>query len=778
MSKPLRPYHSSRQSVYLAIAASILTIIFTTAYAILGLKNIVPISIEIFFAAQTLYFVTNAILLYILWSRRDRVSFLLRIFLNSWAGVIVWYTLPMSTLMLLTVKFDVLQFKWLMFAWMWELPGLGAGVVGAYALVFALPIQKLMRAHYQTSNFKKTYRQILRYPIAVAAGMVIIGGISFTTGAVQIGYFADLPVSEQFKMLAFGLATSIFFSIFIYIRYDFLLRDVRHDLELAHPTEVIVGRKYAVRMFVITLLISLGSLVMVGLVVFRSYQYFSSQKIMAESLAHIQNAQHKLASAPLSQYETTLKQVLRQIREDGASSAVIINTPKDISSLNLNAETMEKVQSQKAGIVEDARGTFKIVSFFTEGVSGRKIITINEVSDFYGPITSSMQYFVIGGSFIMLLTASITGFASSNLTRSIRQLSQAVRATQEGKDEFFFDTNTADELEDLAHAFAFYINQSRQLQHTLEQKVEQRTGALMRIEEEKRILEVEAAQKSINAEQEKRQIVEATNKQLEERVEQRTAQLQEAVQRLQELDKLKSEFISIASHQLRTPLTVVRWGYHALLDDKEPPLSATQKQMASAGLKKTLFMIRLVNELLDVARIEENTFNLETKEVAIDRIIQEITDDLKEAAEKKKITINIEHPEKRLPTLLLDSDKIRIAFTNIIDNAIKYSKPESAINVRYALTTTSLAIMISDQGIGIPKDQMYRLFTRFFRGQNASTYHTDGSGLGLYIAKTIIERQGGVISAESEEGKGTTFTVTLPTTRKKSRSLPTEVVPS
>lgn len=778
MSKSHRSYQSSRQSVYLAVAASLLTMVVTSTYATLGLKNIVPINIELFFVAQTLYFVTNAILLYLLWSRRDTLPFLVKVFLTSWAGVILWYTLPMSTLMLLTVKFDVLQFKWLVFAWMWELPGLGAGVVGAYALVFALPLQKLMRMHYQTPNVEKTYHQILRYPIAVAAGMVIIGGISFTTGAVQIGYFAQLPISEQFKMLAFGLATSIFFSIFIYLAYDLVLRGVRHDFERAHPTKVVIGRKYAVRMFVITLLISLGSLVMVGLVVFRSYQYFSSQKIMGESLTHIQNAQSKLSSVPLSQYDATLKQILREVREDGASSAFVVKTPEDISSLNLNTETTQKVGSQKAGIIEDARGSFKIVSFFTEPAAGKKIVIINEVSDFYGPITSSMQYFVIGGSFIMLLTASITGFASNNLTRSIRQLSQAVRANQEGRDDFFFDTNTADELEDLAHAFAFYINQSRQLQHTLEQKVEQRTGALMRIEEEKRLLEVEAAQKSIADEQERRQIVEATNKQLEERVEQRTAQLQEAVQRLQELDKLKSEFISIASHQLRTPLTVVRWAYHALLDDKDPSLSSAQKQMASAGLKKTLFMIRLVNELLDVARIEENTFNLATAEVAIDRLIQEIVDDLKDSTKKKKITITIEHPEKRLPTLLLDADKMRIALTNIIDNAIKYSKPESTIRVTYNVTTSSLAIMISDQGIGIPQDQMYRLFTRFFRGQNASTYHTDGSGLGLYIAKTIIERQGGVISAESEEGRGTTFTVTLPTTRKKSRSLPTEEVTS
>ncbi|MBI3255509.1 MAG: sensor histidine kinase, partial [Candidatus Andersenbacteria bacterium] len=136
-------------------------------------------------------------------------------------------------------------------------------------------------------------------------------------------------------------------------------------------------------------------------------------------------------------------------------------------------------------------------------------------------------------------------------------------------------------------------------------------------------------------------------------------------------------------------------------------------------------------------------------------------------AAKKQLKIEIKNAETRLPTLLLDSDKIRIALTNVIDNAIKYSKPNGVITISFVLNASTLAVSVADQGIGIPHDQLYRLFTRFFRGRNASLQHTDGSGLGLYIAKTIIEKQGGVISAASQEGLGTTMTITLPTTRKR-----------
>ncbi|MBI3255485.1 MAG: hypothetical protein HYZ63_00775, partial [Candidatus Andersenbacteria bacterium] len=625
----------SKTAIYVALAGSITTIAITSAYAIAGILNKAPVTVPIFFAAQILYFITNSILLYLLWTRRESLPFLLKIFLISWAGVIAWYTLPMATLALLTISFDELQLKWLMFAWMWELPVSGAGLVGIYAVIFALRINKLIHNHYKTDDFKRTYRYILRYPIAVAVSMVIIGGISFTAGAVQLGYFANLPVSEQFKMLAFGLGTAIFFSIFIYLAYDHLLRGVRHDLELTHPGQPVISRKYARRMFFITLLISFGSLVMVGLVVVRSYQYFTIQEATQKSLANIQLAQFALSAASEANFNKVLSGALQQLRPGPSDAAFIVRSPSDLEHATITAATATRVLQQKAGIIHDAKDVFKVVSFFTEGRQGQKIVVITQVGNFFGPISASLRYFILGGSFIMILTASITGFASANLTRSIRQLSQAVRRTQEGHDAFMFDTGTADELEDLAHSFAFYINQSQQLQHTLEQKVQQRTAALMRIEEEKRQLEVESAQKVITAEQEKRQTVEAANKQLEERVEQRTAQLEEAVQRLQELDKLKTEFISIASHQLRTPLTVVRWAYHALLDDTSPAISDSQKQMASAGLKKTLFMIRLVNELLDVVRIEQNTITFTAKEVAIDRLVKDIIEDLRETAAKK-----------------------------------------------------------------------------------------------------------------------------------------------
>ena len=761
-----------RQQYALYVSGMIcaITLIACASYAILGLQHKAPVNPAIFLGAQTVYFLANSLLLYVLWMRRTTLSFMSKVFLIAWAAVTAWYTLPMAILHLLTVTVDNLQLKWLMFAWMWELPVFGAGLVGLYAFIFALPFDKLVKTNFATPDPAKTYKQIVRYPLNVAAGMVIIAGISFSTGAIQLGFFAYSPFTEQIKMILFGLSSSIFFSIFMYLAYDYHLRTIRQGFEKVHGQRHTISRSYAGRIFVITLLISFGALVMVSLVVVRSYQQFIIQKTKSEGAEAIQRTITHLEKVPEAVYSDALVASIKELTRRPEESVLVLSNNAQLSGLALSVTSREQIIRQASGSVTDVHDTFKVISFGTDARHQQKILMVTQVGNFYTPISASIQFFVLGGCFIMLLTASVTSFASSHLSDSIKQLSNAVRRAQ-GKDEAFtFDTYTADELEELAHSFTFYINEARQLRQTLEQKVEERTAALLRVENEKRSLEVAAAEREIQDAKNQRAIAQELAAQLEGRVEQRTAQLEEALERLKEVDKLKSEFVSIASHQLRTPLTVVRWAYHALLDDKEPPLSNDQKQMASAGLKKTLFMIRLVNELLDVARIEQNTFGMRQSEVALDRLLLDIIDEQQEGSHTKNVTLRFERPDKRLPTVLLDGDKIRIALTNIIDNAIKYSKPHGHIDIGVKWQASSVVITVADKGIGIPADQVRRLFTRFFRGSNAPAYHTDGSGLGLYIAKTIIEKQGGVISAQSEEGKGTTFTITLPTTGKKSRS--------
>lgn len=249
----------------------------------------------------------------------------------------------------------------------------------------------------------------------------------------------------------------------------------------------------------------------------------------------------------------------------------------------------------------------------------------------------------------------------------------------------------------------------------------------------------------------------------------RDMELSDANARLLELDKTKSEFVSVAAHQLRTPLTGLRWSYHALLDGDMGPLTEDQKKNIRDGLHATLQMITLINDLLSVARIEEGRFGFTFTLQSLEPIIAQSLTRFEKIARDKAVTLifqpapptSVGVPAK-LPRLLLDAEKIGMVIDNLLDNALKYTSPGGSVILRAANEKTHVSVEVEDTGIGIPKDQMRHLFTKFFRASNAMLFQTSGNGLGLYVAKNIVETHGGDMFVESVEGKGSKFTFTLP----------------
>ena len=758
---PARPQLPGR--TILALVCAILGIIIGTAYAVLGLLGTVPVTIPLFLTGMAVYFFTNLWLLGRLWLWRANLGFKLKIFLISWAGVVAWYTLSQAIFVTLTIHLDTLQLRWLNFLWMWELPAFGALMVGGLALLLAWPISKFVKDG-KTALPGKLYRTVTQYPkrIGAAAIAVVLG--AYLSGNWQLATFAHFPLDEQIKITLTGLATSIFFGIFYYLCYDLLLRSVRQRLETNHYVEHITHHHYAQRIFLITISIAFGSLLLVSMVVFHSYQQFIIDRLESEIAFIIQTDTQTLQAdiATPDRYQADLTKTLTDLKQGHSGFASIITNAAALSSLQFSNETSQYIMDHPSGVVRDAHDTYKVIAFFSEPLHQQKIISVTQITDFYGPLDSAMRSFALAGGFVLLLTAIVSAFASANLSQSIRLLSQAVREAQRTKRDFTFDTSTSDELEDLAHAFRFYINQSNELQRDLERKVQERTTALVRIEEEKNLLEVKAAQQVITGEQQKRRVAEQMAAELEGRVKSRTAELEEAVHHLEELDAVKSEFISIASHQLRTPLTVIRWAYQSLLDGTAGPMNQDQVKMSTAGLQKALFMIRLVNNLLDITRIEGDRFTLEYTEFKLEGLVEQIVQDLRAVAQAKNVELVFNKLATEFPMAKLDQEKIQMSVSNLVDNAIKYTNGGGKVTVSIDLKGGVFIIKVSDSGIGIPKDQLYRLFTKFFRSSNAVSLHTDGSGLGLYIAKTIVEKHGGIISVDSEESKGTTFTINLP----------------
>lgn len=234
------------------------------------------------------------------------------------------------------------------------------------------------------------------------------------------------------------------------------------------------------------------------------------------------------------------------------------------------------------------------------------------------------------------------------------------------------------------------------------------------------------------------------------------------VSREKEIEKAKSEFISVAAHQLRTPLSALKWVFGMILGGDVGKITTEQKEMIEKGEFSTERMIDLVNDLLNVSRIEEGRFGYELKEINLRTVIEKLIAMEENKIKEKNINLIFEKPREGMRLVKADEEKLFLAFQNLMENAINYSLKNGEITVSLKDDKTNLITEIKDNGIGIPKEQMGKLFSKFFRGNNAVKLQTEGSGLGLFIAKNIVEKHGGKIIIESEEGNGTKATVFLP----------------
>ncbi|QQG45900.1 MAG: sensor histidine kinase [Candidatus Niyogibacteria bacterium] len=228
------------------------------------------------------------------------------------------------------------------------------------------------------------------------------------------------------------------------------------------------------------------------------------------------------------------------------------------------------------------------------------------------------------------------------------------------------------------------------------------------------------------------------------------------------LSREKSDFVTIAAHQLRTPLSAIKWAFRALLDGDAGELQTEQKELVSRTNQTNDRMINLVNDLLDVSRIEEGQLGFVFQKEDLVGIIKETADKFMALAKERGIILMVHMPKEKLQPLMIDRKKFNLAFSNILDNAVQYNRENGKVDIYISGKGGLAEIRISDTGIGISKDDIGRIFNKFARGRNAIRIQTEGSGLGLFIARSIIERHGGKIWVESEEERGTTVYFTLP----------------
>lgn len=252
----------------------------------------------------------------------------------------------------------------------------------------------------------------------------------------------------------------------------------------------------------------------------------------------------------------------------------------------------------------------------------------------------------------------------------------------------------------------------------------------------------------------------------------KTTQLEKELAQQREIDRAKSEFVSLASHQLRTPLTTINWYSEMLLSGDAGKITEKQKEYLKEVYLGSQRMNDLVNALLNVSRIEMGTFLVESVPTDVIEIADSVLDELKVTIDEKNLKVSESHDQ--FPKIPVDPKIIRIVYQNILDNAVRYTPGGGKITLKHTLvkkgTTLNkhpvsrdcVLITVADTGYGIPKNQQAHVFEKLFRADNVREKDTKGTGLGLYIVKAIIDYSGGEIWFKSVENKGTTFFVTLP----------------
>ena len=228
------------------------------------------------------------------------------------------------------------------------------------------------------------------------------------------------------------------------------------------------------------------------------------------------------------------------------------------------------------------------------------------------------------------------------------------------------------------------------------------------------------------------------------------------------VEKMKTEFVSIAAHQLRTPISAIKWTLRMILDGDLGPINDEQREFLDKTYKSNERMINLINDLLNVTRIEEGRQVYNPVVADIEEVIRGLVSNYEDMARQKNLHLTFEKAVPVIPTVKIDLEKIKLVVSNLVENALKYTPAGGKIFVTLGEEDGNAMVEVADTGIGIPAEQQDRIFTKYFRSANAIKAETEGTGLGLFIAKNIVEAHGGEIRFVSEPGRGTKFSFILP----------------
>lgn len=706
-----------------------------TAHALAGASGVVPFSGWMFATWLAALTAVNGLFLVMIRRQWDRLNAWQQAASMLWSAVGLWYWTAAPLFYVLTIVLDERQLAWAALAFLWEVPVIGGGLFLTAALALLRPVTAYLERHQITGRPEALYRWTLLSPVALSGMVLAFATVGYVVGSVQLGMFADLAVVEQVKGVLNGLVISAFLAVLVYFVFDVWLGQARARLRHDFPAAVFPTRRLVRRVVGVTTLALSGGAGLLGITLFSLLQRLlggtgidTTGILMSrpEALGRFGVATILVVGLTASvmmfimhMLTYALRALARSVtRTEDSMEVELLHTADEFESLSRAfAMTIAALAQERDRLQESRLRSEAVFQSLGEGV----VVTNRE-----GVVQRTNRR-----------AAQLLGWKMNDmLGRS--WLDVVKPSDEEGK---------ALPLERTPLYVALQTGKH----------VHERSLLYQRFDESRLPVSVTAAAVLLRG-----QVVGAVlvfRDITEERA----------------IDRAKTEFVSLASHQLRTPLTAINWYIEMLLQQGHggQTLSESQRRDLSRVAIRSRRMIEVVNDLLNVSRLETGRLAIHPQPTDLPALIRGVLEELHPMARQFACDV-IFHKAEELPhNVLIDRSLLRQVLNNILTNAIKYSKRGQGSRIWVQLERDDqggYVMSVQDEGVGIPAAVQPRVFEKFIRADNVMKMETEGSGLGLYVVKMIMEACGGEVWFESVEGKGATFYVRIPPEGMQERS--------
>jgi len=881
----IKPDKNFQKRLLIFGIATIMVEILATVYSFLGLYEMVPITIPIFIVMLLILLFVNFLMLVLVGRNIDKVGVRSVIVFIIWLGLVVGFWIFAPIYYLISMNFDALQFKWVVFSFIWEVPLVG-GVFMLLSLFLFRPIHRFLEGKSSSVDIANIYDRLKFFPVLVGVLLVVIVVFGYVVGAMQQKYFANMSVVEQWKNVANGLTISILAGVSISLLMDLYFNKIRSYVRKEHDAISQKIANFTSKIAITMMVIIITGIGMTTMLNFKSAQNLVRGMIVDRSLEEFENV-ISLNWPQMSPEER--EHELNHMRR-GERGKVFIASTNNINSLKLLDSNRKYITNNESGVVDDYQFDLKTIIFRTNPLTSEKIVSVVYLTDYYDEIKDTIGLIALGWIFIILTAGLIVLFYKNSISRPLDAIRRSISPDKSSDNSSDFGITTGDEFEELSVAILGYKSALHQANADLETRVEEQTKELSKqlIDTEKKNAFLEDTKKAVFNILEDAQELQLELKQEKEGVEKKVIERTKALSRAKDdiskgwlqiqqekvrliasinslplgffmtdanlnilihnpmatkildlqkdevkitdvvdelgakadllsaikksmaekkllliddlqleskflkisivpiltnhkeaigtvmlvedtteakvLERSRNEFFSIASHELRTPLTSIKGNTSLIQQYYSEALSDPNlKEMIDDIHESSNRLIMIVNDFLDVSRIEQGRITYKVEKVDVLDLVQGVVHDVQANAKTKGIGLNVEN-ESTSYISMADKDRTQQIVYNLIGNAIKFTD-KGAVKINLKNNANRIEIRVIDTGAGISVESRSLLFHKFQQAQDnpLTRKSSSGTGLGLYISKTLAQGMKGDVVLESTEANvGSTFLFTLP----------------